>query len=133
MEEQRKAVWPTTINGQSLSGSTGTMETQLPSIQVSKCPVMFPAVFQIRIHRYVFGPPGAGPVTILQVCKCTDPRIRIRICNKMSRIRKQWFPPVLRIRDVFPDHGYDFFPSQIRLFPSRIRIFSHPQKMVSKL
>ena len=34
MEEQRKAVWPTTINGQSLSGSTGTMETQLPSIQV---------------------------------------------------------------------------------------------------
>jgi hypothetical protein len=35
MEEQRKAVWPTTINGQSLSGSTGTMETQLPSIQVS--------------------------------------------------------------------------------------------------
>jgi hypothetical protein len=36
MEEQRKAVWPTTINGQSLSGSTGTMETQLPSIQVSK-------------------------------------------------------------------------------------------------
>jgi hypothetical protein len=35
-EEQIKAVWPTTINGQSLSGSTGTMETQLPSIQVSK-------------------------------------------------------------------------------------------------
>jgi hypothetical protein len=29
-------VWPTTVNGQSLSGSTGTMETQLPSIQVSK-------------------------------------------------------------------------------------------------
>ncbi len=29
-------MWPTTINGQSLSGSTGTMETQLPSIQVSK-------------------------------------------------------------------------------------------------
>jgi hypothetical protein len=30
-----RAVWPTPINGQSLSGSTGTMETQLPSIQVS--------------------------------------------------------------------------------------------------
>ncbi len=34
-EEYRKAVWPTTITGQSLGGSTGTMKTHLPSIQVS--------------------------------------------------------------------------------------------------
>jgi hypothetical protein len=52
-EEQRKAVWPTTINGQSLSGSTGTMETQLPSIQVSiqrpKCNRIQDPLFDIAL------------------------------------------------------------------------------------
>jgi hypothetical protein len=31
-EEERKAVWPTTIIRQSLSGSTGAMETHPPCI-----------------------------------------------------------------------------------------------------
>ncbi len=52
MEEQRKAVWPTTINGQSLSGSTGTMETQLPSIQVSICVLLDWILLYFNTYRF---------------------------------------------------------------------------------
>jgi hypothetical protein len=46
-EEKRKAVWPTTIIRQSLSGSTGAMETHPPCIMYV-CMYLFPRIFSIK-------------------------------------------------------------------------------------
>ncbi len=82
-----RAVWPTTINGQSLSGSTGTMETQLPSIQESMFEVSKILAGSAQIRADLVSCRSYFHVNFdeyfITIAKCLNFSLR----NKKSRVR----------------------------------------------